>query len=175
MKHKGERIREVHDFRLSVASVGLKNSGATWTVGFYCNKTGEILGEEHDSGVPTVVGGIRNNHDCKAIAICYDWVRVERDKYSLSHIELRKPVVAMINAANEKAVEINGEMATAVNAGKNDLANQKRGELSQHSKAANKLIVIATNKLKTSLKMQSDDVTKNSDGSVDVVVRKVGK
>ncbi len=145
-KHAGEEIREVWDFRLSRACPMLYNSGDTWVVKIHCNKTGELL-DEHDSGMPTVVDGVRNNHDCAAIAKCYDWLRSVRDDYERDNIGLRKPVVAMINEANAIACQLTAEIVSADEAGDTNLANQKRGELMQHQKAATKSIASATDEM----------------------------
>ena len=129
-KHKGEHIREVWDWRLSNACPMLFNSGETWIVKIMANDGSGVL-EEHDTGYPTLVDGKYNPHDAKAVAQCYDWLRTVRDKYSRDHIELRKPVVALINNANR---EVNAIMAAAIdakNSGNMDEYNRLLGEYHQ--------------------------------------------
>ena len=122
----------------------LYNGGETWVVKLHGNKTGEVV-EEHDTGIPTTdEQGNRDNYDYAAIAKCYEWLYSVRDKYTRDHVELRKPVVVRINAANQKAVGLNQEIVEAETAGDTDFANQKRGELQQHLKAANAEIKQAT-------------------------------
>lgn len=101
-KHSGKDIREVWDWRLSSGSPILFNSGDTWIVKIFANDGSGLL-KEHDTGIPTTdEDGRRNNHDQKAIAACYDWLRSVRDEYSRDNIDLRKPVVALINHANDE-------------------------------------------------------------------------
>ena len=129
-KHAGKEIREVWDWRLSRAAPILYNSGPTWEVRIYANDGSGLL-EAHDTGIPTMdENGERDPFDEKAVAACYDWLRTVRDKYSRDHIELRKPVVAMINAANE---EINKLMT----AGK---TLEAKGKLQFHNLAIKKAV-----------------------------------
>lgn len=117
MKHKGEDIREVWDWRLSIGNPIQYNSGANWVVKIHANDGSGVL-EEYDTGIKTVdEHGKRNSHDTKAVAKCYDWLRSVRDKYSRDHIGLRKPVVKMINDANRHINEL-------YSAGKEAEANQ---------------------------------------------------
>lgn len=119
-KHKGEHIREVWDWRLSNACPMLFNGGETWVVKITANDGSGVL-EEHDTGYPT---GEYNPHDKKAVAKCYDWLRTVRDKYSRDHIELRKPVVALINEANREVNAIMGDAIAAKAAGDVDAVNE---------------------------------------------------
>ena len=146
---KGVFIREVWDFRLSRAAPTLYNAGKTWIVKIHCNKTGDVLAE-YDSGIATVnAAGIRNIHDTVAIAACYKWLYSVRDEYGRDNLELRKPVVALINTANIQASQLNVEIINAEGEGDTNLANQKRGELQQHVKTVSKSIKQATVEMNT--------------------------
>ena len=103
-QHAGVEIREVWDFRLSVGSPILFNKGDTWVVQVFANDGGGVLAE-HDTGIKTT----GNNFDTDAIAACYDWLRTVRDKFSREHLELRKPLVALINATNTEAVKLTAD------------------------------------------------------------------
>ena len=103
-QHAGVNILEVWDWRLSIGAPMLFNKGKTWVVKIMANDGSGVL-DEHDTGVKTT----GNNFDYVAIAACYDWLRTVRDKYSRDHIELRKPVAAMINYANATASAIEDE------------------------------------------------------------------
>lgn len=128
-KHEGKSIREVWDWRLSRGMPILYNSGDTWIVKITANDGSGVL-EEYDTGILTKdKNGKTDNHDAKAIAACYDWLRSVRDKYSRDHIELRKPVVALINHAND---EIHG----MVNAGKQAEAMKKVTDFNSQIKEA---------------------------------------
>ena len=142
-KHKGEAIREVWDWRLSTACPMLFNSGDTWVVKIMANDGSGVL-EEHDTGHPT---GEHNPHDTKAIAKCYDWLRTVRDKYSRDHIELRKPVVALINNANREINAIMGDAVAAKAAGDVDAANDLMATYRQVLGERNLLIKQATKKM----------------------------
>ena len=134
-QHAGVEIREVWDWRLSTGAPILFNKGKTWIVKIFANDGSGVL-DEYDTGVKTT----GDNFDCAAIAACYDWLRTVRDEYSRDHIELRKPLVAEINATNEKAAKINGEAIAAKAENDTDLFNQKNGELQAHLAASNAVI-----------------------------------
>ena len=103
-QHAGVEIREVWDFRLSIGSPILFNKGKTWLVKIFANDGSGVL-DEYDTGVKTT----GDNFDCAAIAACYDWLRTVRDKFSREHLELRKPLVALINATNTEAVKLTAD------------------------------------------------------------------
>lgn len=105
-KPSGVDVKEVWDWRLSKAQPINYNSGDTWIVKIVANDGSGVL-EEHDTGIPTKdKDGYRNTHDLKAVAACHEWARSVRDKYSRDNLELRKPVVALINAANRSINEL---------------------------------------------------------------------
>lgn len=135
----GIDIREVWDFRLSIASPILYVDGDTWVVKIYANDGGGLL-EEHDTGVEST-GDV---HDTNGTKACFEWLYSVRDKYSRDHIELRKPVVKMINEANTKAASINLHAQQAKQAGDVPRFNEKMGELSAHLSFSNAAIKAAT-------------------------------
>lgn len=148
---EGEFIREVWDFRLSSAVPTLYNTGDTWTVEIHAKnnpdydpKHPERIAEPlevHDTGISTADGNINNR---EAIKKCYEWLYSVRDKYSLDHIELRKPLVKMINSANNIASELNAK-AEIHKADKDPvLYYQFKGELKEHLDKANMAIKEAT-------------------------------
>jgi len=134
-QHAGVNILEVWDFRLSKSSPILYDTGEFWRVVINANDGSGVL-DEYITDVKTT----GNVHDPVGISACYDWLRTVRDKYSRDHIELRKPLVAEINAANEKAASINGEVIAAKAENDTDLFNQKNGELQAHLSASNAVI-----------------------------------
>ena len=142
---KGADIREVFDFRLSKGAAFLFNSGEHWAVKIISNTSpnGEpdILAE-HVTDVQTGPGT-----DGKGIAACYAWLHSVRDQFERDHIELRKPVVALINASNTEAVKINTAASEAQRFGDIDLFMKLRGNLDTHLAAANGEIRNATAKL----------------------------
>lgn len=153
----GKEVREVWDWRLSRAQPINFNSGDTWVCKIIANdasdpfwenfpearievtpsgNTRKVL-EAHDTGIPTVKNGIRDMHDSEAVAACHAWAYSVRDKYSREHLELRKPVVALINNANAQAQRLNDERMNALAAGDVRLANEKLGEYQEHLRIAN--------------------------------------
>jgi len=120
-----KHILEVWDFRLSKGSPILYDTGEYWRVVINANDGSGVLAE-HVTDVKTT----GNVHDPVGIAACYDWLRSVRDKYSRDHIELRKPVAAMINMANAVAAQLTAE--------------GKKGELADHLEMANAEIKKAT-------------------------------
>lgn len=93
--------------------------------------------EVYDTGIAVEPG---DEHDAAKIAVCYEWLYSRRDDYSRDHIEIRKPVVALIEKANDDASAINAEMTDAEAAGDVALADQKRGELQRFLDDANATI-----------------------------------
>ena len=147
----GKDIREVWDWRLSVGSPILYNNGPTWVVRIFANDGSGIL-EEHDTGIPAVnEDGKRDPHDTAAVAECFKWLKSVRDNYSREHIDLRKPVVAMINAANRRAAEINQQRLIAISKGDADESLRLHGELQGHLDEANALIKRATAQLNSKI------------------------
>lgn len=114
---KGKYIREVWDWRLSdgnpILHAGFAG-GNSWVVQIMSNKSPDgqsTLLEQHDTKV--LVNIKKGVQDPGAVAKCYQWLHSVRDKYSRDHIEIRKPVAAAINAANEKLTKMNGDIVTA--------------------------------------------------------------
>lgn len=147
-KHVGEDIREVWDFRLSEASPALYNSGETWVVKIHPNDERNEVLEEYDTGIQTVVGGKRSYFDKKAIVSCFDWLRTVRDKYSRDQLELRKPVVALINASNKEINLIMSESVAAREAGDEVKADELLGKYYRVLKERNAEIKAATDEMK---------------------------
>jgi len=123
MKLKGININEVWDYRLSIGNPILYQNGKTWVVKIHCLKDSSVL-EEYDSGVPTT----GDPYDTSGIIPCYEWLLTVRDKYSRNNLDLRKPVVKLINAAQEKSASITNST-----------------ELQKHLEEANRAIQEATN------------------------------
>lgn len=136
---KGVNILEVWDFRLSKASPILYDSGKNWVVKIFA-KDGSGLLAEHETDVATT----GNPRDPAGVIACYEFLKSIRDDYSLDHIEQRKPVTRLINAANAEASEINGLALAAEIEGDLDLFNQLKGELQAHLLSANAVIKEAT-------------------------------
>ena len=97
-------IREVWDYRLSIAVPHMDRTGATWLV-VICAKTGGEL-ERYDTGIK--VEDLDTN-DQRKLNICYEWLLSIRDKYALPNIKQMKPLVKIINQAN-KELSILGEI-----------------------------------------------------------------
>ena len=142
---KGVEIREVFDFRLSKGAAFLFNSGEYWAVKIISNTSPDGAAEtlaEHVTDVrakvlPPEVG----------VAACYAWLHSVRDNHERDNIELRKPVVALINASNTEASKINSAANAAQGAGDIDLFMKLKGQLDTHLKSANGEIRNATAKL----------------------------
>ena len=142
---KGEEIREVFDFRLSKGAAFLFNSGEHWTVKIISNTSPDGAAEtlaEHVTDVHTKDGNQR-----AGMTACYAWLHSVRDQFERDHIELRKPVVALINASNTEASKINSAANNAQADGEIDLFMKLRGQLDTHLKSANGEIKNATAKL----------------------------
>lgn len=155
----GENVREVWDFRLSTAHPLLRNDiGDTWKVQIWANdnpdydpEKPDVLAEPlevYDTEIPI---DKNDHHDTGKVAECFAWLHSVRDKYSRDHIELRKPVVALINAANDKANLINVEIQNARAAEDLPLFDQKTGELKRHLDTANAEIKVATRKMQDAI------------------------
>lgn len=142
---KGHDIREVFDFRLSRGAAFLFNSGKHWTVKIISNTSPDGDPEtlaEHETDVHTK----DDNHQA-GMAACYAWLHSVRDQFERDHIELRKPVVALINASNVEAVRINSAASEAQAVGDIDLFMKLKGQLDTHLASANGEIRNATRKM----------------------------
>lgn len=95
--YKCEDIREVWDYRLSSAVPHMDRRGGTWLV-VVCAKTGGEL-EVFDTGLPVEDGDI---NDKQKLNVCYEWLRSVRHKYALPNIKQMKPLVKIINQANDE-------------------------------------------------------------------------
>ena len=141
---KGVDIREVFDFRLSRGAAFLFNSGEHWAVKIISNTSPDGEAEtlaEHVTGIRTNV-----QPDSLGIKKCYAWLHSVRDDFSRDNIELRKPVVALINASNAEASKINTAATMAQADGDIDLFMKLRGQLDTHLVSANGEIKNATKK-----------------------------
>ena len=134
---EGRAIREVWDWRLSLAQPVLFNSGDTWLIKIIANDPGDPIWDEWpdvvletgknserlvcevvETDIPTCdANGKRNSLDCDAISRCYEIIYPLRDKYSLDCIDLRKPVVKLINESSAEIQAINFEISTALSFG----------------------------------------------------------
>ena len=142
---KGVEIREVFDFRLSRGSVFLFNSGKNWVVQIISNTSpddGPEILAEHITDVRTGPGT-----DADGIKACYAWLHSVRDDFSRDNIELRKPVVALINASNTEAGKLSMLADAAKATGDIDLFMKLRGQLDTHLASANGEIKNATAQL----------------------------
>lgn len=147
----GEFIREVWDFRLSSAVPTLYNTGDTWVVAIHAKNNPdydplrpETLAEPlevYDTGIPTKGGNI---NDREAIKACYEWLYSVRNKHALDHIELRKPLVKMINEANIRAGFLNAEAEISKADGDIDAYHRCKGRLHDHVTLMNGKIGVAT-------------------------------
>ena len=143
-------IREVWDFRLSIGSPILYNNGETWIAKIWANDPGDEdckSLKEYDTGIKT--NG--DNFDNEAITACFEWLYSIRDEFSRDHIELRKPVVKLINDLNDKAGFINAEAVAAKEAKDTKLFNAKNAELQNHLTKSNALIKKAADDLHTKI------------------------
>ncbi len=105
----GKHIREVWDFRLSKGCPILYNSGPTWVVKIWDNNAPgneAVCLDSYDTQYPTSKA---LPQDPEGIKACYRYLYNVRDKYSRDNIELRKPVVKMINEANLEMNRLIGE------------------------------------------------------------------
>lgn len=139
----GKDIRDVWDWRLSRGNPILYCDGPFWIIRIWDNKApdGErILLKEIETDIPST----RNPHDHEAVAKCHKLLREIRDEFSRDHLELRKPVVAMINEANKKANEIRTAADTAKAEEDIDGFKMLMGEYSAHLSIANASIKAAT-------------------------------
>ena len=117
-KFAGVNIREVWDFRLSTAVPHIDTRGGTWVVNICSrNNPDSVDGkavqaplESFDTGIASEKG---DSYDPAKVAACYDWLLSVRDKYSLDNIEELKPIVAKINAANARQVELAAALTAA--------------------------------------------------------------
>jgi len=135
----GKETLEVWDFRLSIGSPILYANEDTWVVRIWANDPGDEtrkLLEEYATEIPTN-GDV---HDPEGISACYEWLYSVREKYSRDHVEERKPVCRMINAANKLATDINTQADAAMAGGDINLYHQKKGELQAHLSQANAAI-----------------------------------
>ena len=142
---KGVDIREVFDFRLSLGAAFLFNSGEFWAVKIISNTSPDDGPEtlaEHITDVPTTTVP-----DAEGIKACYAWLHSVRDNIARDHIELRKPVVALINASNVEAGKLTAKADAAKAGGDIDLYMKLRGQLDTHLANANGEIKNATAQL----------------------------
>lgn len=93
--------------------------------------------EVYDTGIPTEHN---DAYDCEKLKKCFEWLYGVRDKYSLDHLELRKPVVNLIEKANLIGDQINGMKQAAIEAGDTVKAKQLHEQLQNHIAEANALI-----------------------------------
>jgi hypothetical protein len=154
-EHKGIDIREVWNFRLSRGVPQIDRSSGTWVVKIFAkdnpdydpSKPETIAQplEVHDTGIIAVEG---DQYDPSKVIPCFDWLRSVRDKYSLPHIEMRKPVVAMIEEANAEADRLNVEFHKAVADNNKEKALTMKVALNEHVSVANNKIKLASHQLK---------------------------
>ena len=144
---QGVDIREVFDFRLSLGSAVLFNSGEFWAVKIMSNTApdGEsIVLAEHTTTVPTRIDGVQDPREPFGVCTCYAWLHSVRDQFSRDHIEIRKPVVAMINAANLVASDKNTEANKALADGKPGDFYRLKGEMQAQQGKDNAAVKTAT-------------------------------
>lgn len=145
----GTEIREVWDWRLSNGNPIIYNTGDTWVVKVWANKSPDGKGTllaEWDSGVPTKdENGRKNHHDAKAVAVCHKWLYENRDKFSRDNIELRKPVVKLINDSNK---ELGKVLAEALQATDKDQKDMLMGRYKRMLDEANEKIKAASKKMR---------------------------
>lgn len=137
-------IREVWDFRLSKGCPYLFNN-ATWTCKVIDNNSpdGEaIILDELDTGIPAGVG-----RDEEAVKKIYEWLYSIRDKHSRPHIELRKPVVKMINEANQNVNALVSKATEHEKKGDFLASDELHGQAAAQLNRANREIKAATAKL----------------------------
>lgn len=124
----GIYTREVWDYRLSIATPTIYNSGKTWVVAIFSKNLPDhvapfrecdydeneqpIPGSErtnpgtppaeplevHDTGIPTEHG---DANDCAKVKVCYEWLLTVRDKYAMPNIEELKPWAAECRAEDQ--------------------------------------------------------------------------
>lgn len=167
---KGEEIEEVWNFRLSHGSPILFNSGKTWVIKVFATDpfneaweghpglevietpdgpTQRVVLEEIATDIPTAGTTIEEGQ-----RQCYPYLYEIRDKYSRSNIELRKPVVAMIEESRKRRAEVDAEVAQLAMSAKRALE-----EDGDEAKAA-ELLAAAKKKRAESLAMLSADSAK---------------
>lgn len=156
---KGIDIREVWDFRLSKAVPMIDRTSGTWVIKIFAKNNPDynpedpatlaVPLEEHDTGIIFVEG---DEYDTEKLIPCFKWLLSARDEYSLSHIEERKPVVAIINVANKKAGKIGVNLQMAIDEGDELLIADFRRDLRVHLHVSNQQIARATTELHTKIK-----------------------
>ncbi len=102
---EGVSIREVWDFRLSVANPVIDRRGGTWVVQIWSNTnpnhdpvnpTKPL--QVYDTGIEATPG---DEYDTDKLKVCYQWLYSVRDKYAREDIKERKSLVVRINRDNE--------------------------------------------------------------------------
>lgn len=131
-------IREVWDFRLSKGCPYLFNSPPSWVCKVIDNNSpdGEaIILDQLDTGIPPGQG-----RDEEAVKQIFEWLYSIRDKHSRPHIELRKPVVKMINEANQNIAALVGQAVEHEKKGDLDAGLRLRAEANIALERANRAI-----------------------------------
>ena len=101
-KFNGVDMREVWDYRLSTAVPTIYRQG-TWQVAIESKGPAREPLEVYDTGIPVEPGDI---HDREKIAVCFEWLYKQRDKYALPDIEERKPIVRALRELDQKRAEL---------------------------------------------------------------------
>lgn len=102
-KFEGKDLKEVWNYRLSVACPFIDRRGKTWVVHICANQKSDYPLESYDTGIPVEEGDV---NDRTKIIKCYEWLYKVRSKYSLPDIEERKPLVAKMEAAEKALAEL---------------------------------------------------------------------
>lgn len=154
---EGKDIREVWDFRLSRGCPYMFDSGPTWVIRVMANrptKTEKVRVRNDISGaweevevmrevleeIVTDIATTDPDGSKKVFAI----LKGIREKYSRDHIELRKPVVKLINESNNTLAAMGAEAAAHRQHGDRAAEMQLRGEMQSYLDAANRRIKQAT-------------------------------
>lgn len=152
---RGVDIKEVWNFRLSTAVPQIMRvPGGNWICQIWAKdnpdydpEKPETLAkplEEYDTGIPFEPG---DAYDAAKVAKCHEWFYSRRDDYSLDNLELRKPVVAIIEDANKIANDINSEAVAAKESGDMDTFDMLQGRMKRHLAEANALIKTESEKM----------------------------
>lgn len=138
-------IREVWDFRLSSAAPTLYNlPGENWRVEIHDKGEDNEPLATYDTGIPSTPG---DNWNTEGMDACYAWLRSVRDEYALPGIEIRKPVVAMINEANAEAQKlVDARTASSISPAAS-AADRLTGALERHLREANAAIKKASEEM----------------------------
>ena len=113
MDVKGEKILEVWDYRLSTAVPVIVRDSGTWVVEIYSKSNPDYDPsdpatlaaplETHDTRIEAEAG---DEYDAAKVKACYAFLLSVRDNYAHPNIDELRPLVKIINEANQKLADL---------------------------------------------------------------------